>query len=128
MRVGPAHVWIEAISEIDPSAVPPAAVPVRAMIDTGAGGTVISAEVIEALNLQPVGTVGIVTASTTAEPMQCERFCVDLHFPNDVTVADTVVIRAPLGRQNIQCLIGRDILNQCVLIYVGHLNQYTLGF
>jgi hypothetical protein len=33
-----------------------------------------------------------------------------------------------MGGQNIQCLIGRDILQHGVLIYIGYSNQFTLSF
>jgi hypothetical protein len=115
------------MSRQQPQVVIPPAVVVTAMIDTGAAGSVVNPQVIKLLNLSPVGTALIVTPSTL-DPLTCDMFSVDLHFPNAVTVADSVVICAPLALQNIQCLIGRDILKSCVLVYVGHLNQFTLSF
>ncbi len=49
-------------------------------------------------------------------------------FPNGVMVHNAVAIEAPLAGQHIQCLIGRDILQHGVLIYVGYMNQFTLSF
>jgi hypothetical protein len=33
-----------------------------------------------------------------------------------------------LGGQPVQCLIGRDILQHGVLVYIGYANQFTLSF
>jgi hypothetical protein len=30
--------------------------------------------------------------------------------------------------QNIECLIGRDILENAVLTYIGYINQFTISF
>jgi predicted RNA-binding protein len=53
---------------------------------------------------------------------------VNVYFPHDVVVEDVVAIEAPLGGQCIQCLIGRDVLRNGLLVYVGHANQFTLAF
>ena len=40
---------------------------------------------------------------------------------------ETTLVEAPLGGQAIQGLIGRDVLSQAVLIYIGYANQFTLA-
>lgn len=99
-----------------------------AMVDTGASGTVIAPSVLAQLGVQPVGATSMSTPSTTA-PVQARLFNVDLTFlTNSVMVPGVVAIEAPLGGQHIQCLIGRDILQHGVLIYIGYVNQFTLSF
>jgi hypothetical protein len=39
-----------------------------------------------------------------------------------------VAIAVPLQGQRIQCLVGRDVLRQAVLIYTSHNNSFTLSF
>lgn len=99
-----------------------------AMIDTGASGTVITPAIASALGIQPVGVTNMSTPSTTT-PVQSRVFNVDLTFlTNSVNLTGIVAIEAPLGGQHIQCLIGRDILQNAVLVYIGYINQFTLSF
>lgn len=99
-----------------------------AMVDTGASGTVIAPAILAQLGLQPVGVTNMSTPSTTA-PVQARLFNVDLTFlTNNVAVQGVVAIEAPLGGQHIQCLVGRDILQHGVLVYIGYINQFTLSF
>jgi predicted aspartyl protease len=100
-------------------------VDIQAMIDTGATGTVLKKEIVDALRMKPVGAVSINTPSSTNA--LCNQYLVRLLLPNNVTV-DAVIIAAPLKDQHIQCLIGRDILQHGVFIYTGYINQFTLSF
>ena len=103
----------------------PDAVPMVAMIDTGATGSVIQTGLAAQLGLQPVGVSLISTPSSTN--VRCYEYAVRLAFPNNVVVGGTV-IEAPLQGQHIQGLIGRDILAHGVLVYVGYTGQVTLSF
>lgn len=40
----------------------------------------------------------------------------------------TTVLEAPLQGQNIDCLIGRDVLSQGVFVYIGYTNLFSLSF
>lgn len=103
----------------------PSPVAMTAMIDTGASGTVIQEGVSAQLGLHPVGVVAINTPSSTG--VLCAQYAVRLIFPNNV-VGEAVVIEAPLAGQHIQGLVGRDVLAQSVLVYIGYTNQFTLSF
>jgi predicted aspartyl protease len=127
MRIGLSRAWILAMAEMEPPVAPPLAIVVTALIDTGAAATIINPQVVEELDLRPIGADSVLSATSTVAH-DCAAYVVDLNFPEGVTVSDTRVICLPLVRQNIQCLIGRDILERCVLVYIGHLNQYTLSF
>lgn len=106
-------------------AAPPTPVAVVGMVDTGASGTVIQQGLPAQLQLNPVGFTTITTPSSTH--MRCYRFVVRLLFPNNV-VFETTAIEAPLQGQHIQCLVGRDVLSQGVLIYIGYSNLFSLSF
>jgi predicted aspartyl protease len=94
-----------------------------AMIDTGATATVIKQELVERLDLTPVGTVLINTPSSTR--VECYQYLLRLVLPNSVAV-EVVGVGAPLEGQTLQCLIGRDVLRRSVLIYTGPNNTVTL--
>lgn len=95
------------------------------MIDTGASGTVIQEGLATSLGLQPVGTTKITTPSSTE--VDCYEYAVRYVLPNDV-VAEGTVIEAPLQGQQIQALIGRDVLAHGVFIYIGYMGGFSLSF
>jgi predicted aspartyl protease len=105
-------------------AVPPPIL-LPAMIDTGAGCTVIGAGLAQRLGLQPTGTTTIHTASDTN--VRCYRYLVRVLLPNNVSFEKTVV-EAPLRGRHIDCLIGRDVLANGVLVYIGPDNLFSLSF
>jgi len=100
-------------------------VSVKGMIDTGATGSVIQPTIAQQLGLYPIGVVNISTPSSESIP--CYQYSVRLIFPNNVIV-EAIAIEAPLKGQQIQCLVGRDVLAHGVLIYTGYINQFTLSF
>lgn len=102
------------------------AVKLLAMIDTGATGSVISRGLASTIGINPVGTILINTPSSTN--VTCMQFDVQLVFPNNVNIGSIIVTEAPLQGQHIQFLIGRDILQHGVLIYIGYDNSFTLSF
>jgi hypothetical protein len=103
----------------------PPPVQALAMIDTGATRSVIRQGLTAQLRLNPVGTVRINTPSSANFP--CYEYLMRLFFPNGVRV-EGVFIEAPLQGQNIQFLIGRDVLSRAVLVYLGYRNSFTLSF
>lgn len=106
-------------------AVVPTPIRVPAMIDTGASCTVIREGLARHLGLQPTGITVIHTASDTN--VRCRRYLVGLHFPNQVSFEKTV-IEAALRGQHIDCLIGRDVLANGVLVYIGPDNLFSVSF
>jgi predicted aspartyl protease len=95
------------------------------MIDTGATGSVVSQGIASLLGINPVGTTMISTPSSTN--VKCNQYDVQIIFPNNVRFSSITVIEAPLQGQHIQCLIGRNILQQGVFIYNGQDNSFTLS-
>lgn len=108
--------------------------PVRALIDTGASFTSVEPEVIEALALTPTGTVDIVTPSTGKDVHTTSTYDVDLIIgagPNEIplVIRNLRIATAELYlKQGIHALIGRDVLQRCVLIYNGATNSFSLCF
>jgi predicted aspartyl protease len=103
----------------------PSAVTVQAIIDTGASSTVVRTGTCRGLGLNPVGVINIHTPSSADVP--CEQFSVRIAFPNNVQ-GTAIVTEAPMPGQGIQALIGRDVLSQAVLVYIGFANTFSLSF
>jgi predicted aspartyl protease len=102
----------------------PQPVAVKAMIDTGASGSVIDPNTAKQLGLQPVGIVYISTPSSVNVP--CPQYVVRFLFPNNVII-EAFAIEAPMQGQQIQCLIGRDVLALGVLVYTGYMNLFSFS-
>lgn len=45
-----------------------------------------------------------------------------------LTISTTTVIATELGRSGFQALIGRDVLNDCMLVYNGSYGHFSLAF
>jgi|HubBroStandDraft_2_1064218.scaffolds.fasta_scaffold89083_2 predicted aspartyl protease len=107
--------------------VPATQVQAVAMVDTGAQGTVITPAIAQQLGLQPTGSA-LAGGATGHAPVSANVYNVDIIFGAGVLVPNVAVMELPLAGQKIQALIGRDILRHGMLIYLGHANQFTLGF
>jgi len=103
----------------------PQPITVSGLIDTGASACVLQQGLAAQLNLNPIGSTSINTPSSTN--VQCYEYAVRYVLPNNVTVEGTM-IEAPLAGQNIQCLLGRDLLAHGTLIYIGYANLFSLSF
>ncbi len=106
---------------------------VRALIDTGATGTVIDFAVIKALGIVPTGQVLIHTPSTGGTPHACGQYDVALALlmgPSQVHVISPAipVIESNLAQQGIQALLGRDILSGGALWYNGQAGTLSVAF
>jgi len=123
IAITPSLVYLDAIGK---AGEPTPAIKVLAMIDTGATGTVIREGLMQKLKIAPISTTYINTPSHVNQ--RCLQYHVQMIFSNNVGVQSLVITEAPLQNQHIQCLIGRDILQQAVLIYIGYNNSFTLSF
>lgn len=114
---------------------PPSPQQMTALIDTGASCTSVDSSVIAALNLQPTGTVMVVTPSTGNKPHQTSQYDAALLIPGPTSQSaplffPTIAVIAAdlLQPQGFHALIGRDILNRCLLTYNGSLGLFTLAY
>ena len=97
------------------------------MIDTGSAVTVLSSSIIQALGLESFGRTDIFTPSSDSQH-SARSYVVDITLPNGEALHDIIAVEALLDGQNIQALIGRDVLLHGLLIYVGYMDQFTLSF
>lgn len=113
----------------DAGQTPPTPVRVRALLDTGASGTCVDEQVIAPLHLVPTGMIHMHTPSTAGTPHLCPQYDIgvgisaapDFHMMRFTLPILAVALRA----QNIDALIGRDLLDDTTLIYNGPAKSFT---
>lgn len=98
---------------------------IKALIDTGASACVLKKEIPERLGLTPIGTIKICTPSN--KDHECYQYFMRMVIPTQQLVYEGIFIAAPLDGQEISSLIGRDVLKNGILIYIGYANQFTLS-
>jgi hypothetical protein len=105
----------------------PAPIQVDAQVDTGASGSCVQQGILAPLGLQPVG-VSLVN-TPTSQNVPCPMYAVRILFPaHQGFLDDVTILEAPLAGQNINFLIGRNILARALLIYNGPHGSFTLSF
>lgn len=82
---------------------------VTALWDTGATGTCISKELAARLNLQ---STGLQRMKTPSGEITANTYLVNILLPNNVPIHDIKVCDSEIGNQNIDALIGMDIISQ----------------
>lgn len=105
---------------------PPAPVAGHALVDTGASGSVVRQGIPGQLGLNPVGVVPVMTATTGTAAVTMPTYAVRFVLPNSITF-EAVAIEANLGPQQIDAILGRDILRAAVFVYNGTTDSYTIA-
>src|SRR6266487_2699825 len=95
----------------------PAAVAGSALIDTGATCCCVEETCLQQLNLQPIGQVPM---SGATGPRIQNAYQARLTFPGTpIPPLEIQVVGVQMHQGQTRCLIGRDVLRHCVLIYNG---------
>ena len=102
------------------------AVAVWALIDTGASSSAVSTKIIKRLKLMPRSMVRVHTSNKKSEIRN--EYDISLEFETGAYLSLLRVIDAHLPHQNIDCLIGRDVLQFGVFTYNGVKKEITLTF
>ena len=99
-------------------------VTLTALVDTGASGTLVQSAVFSQVGIEPFSFAYLRTPSTN-EPILCGRHRVRIVL-SEVLAFEVDAVNGALTGQNLQCLIGRDILQDVQLAYDGPRNQFTI--
>ena len=95
------------------------------MIDTGASGTLVQSDAFPQLGIESYTSVRLRTASTI-EPLLRGRFRVRVVLAAKMAFEVDAVEGALIG-QNVQCLIGRDILEEVNFTYDGPNSRFSVS-
>ena len=105
--------------------------PIRAVLDTGAAVTGVSRRLLKSLGLAAIDSIQI---RVPVGPTQiADRFRIRLAFVSGGTrldFADILVIAADCfaEHEELQALIGRDVLNHCTFQYWGTVNEFQFSY
>jgi predicted aspartyl protease len=100
----------------------------RALIDTGASCTAVDPMVIQRLALPATGTAAVHTPSTGGNPHTCNQYDVSLWLPSAQNIKFTIpVIESRLAALGLDVLLGRDVLDDCLLVYNGPTRTFSLA-
>jgi len=110
----------------------PSAVVGTFLIDTGASCTCIDPTLINKLGIPASGSCPISTPSTQGTPHQCNLYDVMMFVPNadggGHFIEAMPVVETSLISQGIEGLIGRDVLDTCLLVYNGVTGHYSISY
>jgi hypothetical protein len=111
----------------------PKPVVVDALVDTGASHTCVDPWVLRKLSLSPTGTTQVSTPSTGETPAEHELYDMSLTIyaadEQPPLVHETIaVIGCRLTPQGMDVLIGRDVLEGCLLVFDGVSGTFSLAY
>ena len=105
---------------------------VRALVDTGASRSNLDRSIVARLDLDSVGEATVHTASTGSTPKVVREYNVQLFLPGlaeGLIAEDLRVLEAEdLSGLGVEMLLGRDVIDQCLLIYSGQEGRFTFAF
>ena len=110
----------------------PGPLKVLALVDTGAGRSQVDLTILEQLGLRPNGEEDVFTASTGKNSESRDIYVVNLAFAGDRPGAlanDLPVIGTDsLAGLKVEMLLGRDVLDCCLLAYDGPNRRFSLAY
>ena len=104
----------------------PAPVSGLALIDTGANVTCVDQDAANQLQLPAIDVVQIASASHAAAEQNVYPIQIEV-MGLPITVNAPRAVGAPLAAQGILVLMGRDVLQHCVLVYNGPAGSISLS-
>jgi len=97
-----------------------------ALVDTGASCCCVEEALLQQMQLKPVSQVHV--SSPNGNRLQNVYFT-RLAFPGaPIPPLEIPVVGVQMNQGKTVCLIGRDLLRHCVLIYNGPMGSYTIAF
>jgi len=104
---------------------------INALIDTGASSLAIDMNILRSLGLKPTGTVKVHTPSTQGEGEEMSQYDIHVVIGEGQSYPLTMVLPAigiTIANQGFCALIGREILNHCILIYNGPEQKFHINY
>jgi predicted aspartyl protease len=97
-----------------------------ALVDTGAGRTVLTPEAISTVGLSKVDVTRLLRVGGISD--NAGVYVAAIQFPRYrlATIEVIQVVSCELPEQPFQCLLGRDVLSRWLFTYNGRINEWTI--
>ena len=106
--------------------------PITALLDTGASRSLVDIDILESFGLTQEGEDIVNTASSGNDPEVVPLYSVNLWIAGEqrgLLAEDLKVAGSDkLAALQVEMLLGRDVLNQCLLIYDGSGRFFSLAY
>ncbi|WP_151832982.1 aspartyl protease family protein [Acinetobacter ursingii] len=113
---------------------------VNLLVDSGASGTCIDPNFLQRLNLTPTSKVPVLTPSTNGIPVFIDSYDIQLLILHNYSSDAAQTVQTPIfnhhqslrvtgnsmAGQNIDGLLGMDVLRHCLFAINGKVNSFTL--
>jgi hypothetical protein len=111
----------------------PRSVHVQGLIDTGASCSCVDPSVLRQLQLTPTGSSPVNTPTTGHQVAYADQYDISLMTgsPNEAPLirGTLAVLEAILlAPQGFHAIIGRDVLDACLLVYDGKLGLFSIAY
>lgn len=124
--VQPSEVRLKAMKRAGSAVAPRAVV---AMIDTGCSQTLIRTSVLDAMGLgRAKGMTVLSTVHGGDEARECETYDLSIRVEGENKPLAVEVAGAKLSLPALDALLGRDVLDRCLLVYDGPSRSLTLAW
>lgn len=112
---------------VSPASVQQVPVTAAMLIDTGSPVRILRGRLLADLGLTSIGDLNVLTPLGTS-PQNVSAYLVNATLPNGELLEDLLVVDAPSQGQHIDGVLGRNVLERGMLMYLGYMNQFTLAF
>lgn len=110
----------------------PGPLSIKALVDTGAIRSHVDLSLLDHLGLKATADIETYTASTGTTPERVGLYRIDLHLAGTqlgMIARDLEVVGSDkLAGLKVGMLLGRDILDRCLLVYDGPHRRFTLAY
>jgi hypothetical protein len=95
-----------------------------ALLDLGAGRTVLTPDAVRRAGLRKIDQVDI---TTVGGHLKADVFAASLQFPSGLSAIEMIpVVCCELANPLYHCLLGRDVLSRWVLNYDGAIGTWSI--
>lgn len=104
---------------------------INALIGTDASSLAIDTTILQSLGIKPTGTVKVHTPSTQGDGEEMCQYDIHVVIGEGQSYPLTMVLPAigvAIANQGFCALIGREILNHCVLTYDGPKQKFYIDY
>ncbi len=91
----------------------------RALIDTGSEYSIVDQQLARSLGLKPEGEIELQTPTGKKKKTTYRGQMTIVHSRADMVFPDLLMVGGELAQQDLDMILGRDVLSKCILQWNG---------